>query len=242
MKQCPAALRCGAVSFLSAPSSFVSIPRRSCLPLSREVADPEGLPEGEIRRTYAKRDAQSRLIANSLPQSPAATAPSSEGAKGLGCAFRPPSPTGKKRSPAADAGLGCCRSHPLRGRTGGPGGISPLVQRPPGGLSVHFPPVESGRMPHRASAVGAPVDLTASVAAHSGSLRHDGGTRRRSPLCGQTAQARRGPRFIESALVARPCGLPPPYAALAARPRRAVAAAPAAGPRFAGAPLFFCFM
>ena len=37
---------------------------------------------------------------------------------------------------------------------GVPGGISPLVQGPPGGLSVHFPPVESGRMPHRASAAG----------------------------------------------------------------------------------------
>ena len=31
-----------------------------------------------------------------------------------------------------------------------------MVQWPPGGLSVHFPPVESGRMPHRAGAAGAP--------------------------------------------------------------------------------------
>ena len=44
-------------------------------------------------------------------------------------------------------------------------------------------------MPHRASAAGAPVDLTASVAGKTGFLRHDGGTRRRSPLCGQTAPA-----------------------------------------------------
>jgi len=36
------------------------------------------------RRVGAKRNAQSRRIANSLPQSPAATAPSSEGAKGAG--------------------------------------------------------------------------------------------------------------------------------------------------------------
>ena len=40
------------------------------------------------RRAGAKRDAPSKLIANSLPQSPAATAPSSEGAKGLGCSLR----------------------------------------------------------------------------------------------------------------------------------------------------------
>ena len=33
-------------------SSFV--PRRSCLPLTREVASPKGLTEGEIRRAYCK--------------------------------------------------------------------------------------------------------------------------------------------------------------------------------------------
>ena len=56
----------------------------SCLPLTREVANPKGLTEGEMRRAYAERDAQSGRVANSLPQSPAATAPSSEGAKGWG--------------------------------------------------------------------------------------------------------------------------------------------------------------
>ena len=54
-----------------------------CLPLTREVANPKGLTEGEIRRAYAKRNAKRVLVANSLPQSPAATAPSSEGAKGV---------------------------------------------------------------------------------------------------------------------------------------------------------------
>ena len=35
-------------------------------------------------------------------------------------------------------------------------------------------------MPHKSCAfAGAPIDLTASVAAHSGSLRHDAGTGRR---------------------------------------------------------------
>ena len=48
-----------------------------------------------------KRDAQSIRISNSLPQSPAATAPSSEGAKGLGCACgqaRQREPRGGRRS------------------------------------------------------------------------------------------------------------------------------------------------
>ena len=55
-----------------------------CLPLTREVANPKGLTKGEIHRACAKRNAKSLPIANSLPQSPAATAPSSEGAKGAG--------------------------------------------------------------------------------------------------------------------------------------------------------------
>ena len=86
------------------------------------------------------------------------------------------------------------RKHPLRARTGGSGGhfaLGVMAPRRP------FCPLSAGgkwtNAPQR-SAAGAPVDLTASVAAHSGFLRHDGGTRRRSPLCGQTAQARRGPR------------------------------------------------
>ena len=91
----------------------------------------------------------------------------------------------KKRSPAADAGLGCRRRHPINGRTGGPGGISPLVQRPPGGLSVHFPPVESGRFPRKTGFAGAPVDLTASVAAESAPHSvSDGRTPRRSCCTG----------------------------------------------------------
>ena len=97
----------------------------------------------------------------------------------------------EKRSPAADAGLGYCRSHPLSERTGGPGGISPLVKRPPGGLSVHFPPVESGRFPRKTGFAGAPIDLTALVAGKTGSLRHDGGT---------------GRRFLKTGAKKGPCG------------------------------------
>ena len=82
----------------------------------------------------------------------------------------------------------CSRKYPLCKRTGGPGGISPLVQGPPGGLSVHFPPVESGRFPRKTGFAGAPLDQTASVAGKTGSLWHDGGTRRRCPLCGQAPQ------------------------------------------------------
>ena len=86
---------------------------------------------------------------------------------------------------------------------GGSGGISPLVQGPPGGLSVHFPPVESGRFPRKTGFAGAPLDQTASVAGKTGSLRHDGGTRRRCPLCGQTAQALRGLRARDQRLPAQ---------------------------------------
>ena len=101
------------------------------------------------------------------------------------------------------AGIESFAQHPLNKRTGGPGGISPLVQGPPGGLSVHFPPVESGRFPRKTGFAGAPLDQTASVAAQSGSLRHDGGTRRRCPLCGQTAQALRGLRARDQRLPAQ---------------------------------------
>ena len=182
--------------FIGTAPAGVSRPS-SCLPLTREVANPEGLTEGEIRRAYAKGDAQSKLVANSLPQSPAATAPSSEGAKGAVCRRG-----SAQREPRGWNKVFCSASS--ESANGGPGGISPLVSRPPGGLSVHFPPVESGRFPRKTGFAGAPVDLTASVAAHSGSLRHDGGTRRRSPLCGQTAQALRGLRARRRAYTLSP--------------------------------------
>ena len=50
---------------------------------------PEGLDGGRDRPGLLRSgDAQSIRIANSLPQSPAATAPSSEGAKGAGMCLR----------------------------------------------------------------------------------------------------------------------------------------------------------
>ena len=95
-----------------------------------------------------------------------------------------------------DRGLVCSRKYPLCKRTGGPGGISPLVSRPPGGLSVHFPPVESGRTPHSVSLRGprlikpprspekpAPCGMTAALAAEA---RFAGRQRRR---CGVSAPA-----------------------------------------------------
>ena len=169
-----------------------------------------------------KRDAQREPAASSLPQSPAATAPSSEGAKGLGYRLSSPVPRRRKPSPAADAGLGCRRNHSLRGRTGGSGGHFAFGKKAPrrpfcplsaGGKwtpfsapagaelfsvghkkgpfgplfylaeSVGFEPTvlaHAGLVPHKSCAfAGAPIDLTASVAAHSGSLRHDAGTGRR---------------------------------------------------------------
>ncbi len=67
-------------------------------------------------------------------------------------------PLHRGAKPCGGRGLARSRNHPLCARTGGPGGISPLVQRPPGGLSVHFPPVESGRMP-RSEALQGPGPL-----------------------------------------------------------------------------------
>mgnify|MGYP007120845961 CR=1 FL=1 len=178
----------GQFLFCPPPSSFVSVPRRSCLPLSREVADPEGLPEGEIRRAYAKRDAQSRLIANSLPQSPAATAPSSEGAKGgwampadrplrgsqalrggdegspsegakgLGCAFRPPSPHREKAKPRGRRGAGVLQKPSSAWANGGSGGHFAFGTKAPrrpfcplsaGGKWTNAPPRKRGGGPGR---------------------------------------------------------------------------------------------
>ena len=100
-------------------------------------------------------------------------------------------PAGAKRSPASAAGLGCKRRHPINGRTGGSGGHFALGIKAP---RRPFCPLSAGgkwtNAPQRFAA-GAPLDQTASVAGKTGSLRHDGGTRRRSPLCGQTAQALR---------------------------------------------------
>ena len=97
-------------------------------------------------------------------------------------------PRRAKRSPAADAGLECRRKPPQNGRTGGSGGhfaLGIMAPRRP------FCPLSAGgkwtNAPQRFAA-GALFYKTASVAAHSGSLRHDAGTRRRSPLCGQTAK------------------------------------------------------
>ena len=97
-------------------------------------------------------------------------------------------PRRAKRSPAADAGLECRRKPPQNGRTGGSGGhfaLGIMAPRRP------FCPLSAGgkwtNAPQRFAA-GALFYKTASVAAHSGSLRHDAGTRRRSPLCGQTTK------------------------------------------------------
>ena len=98
--------------------SFAFVPRlSSCRPLTREVANPEDLTEGEIRRAYAKGDAQRIPVANSLPQSPAATAPSSEGAKGLGCRRKHPV------SPPTTPCLPCVRGGAERMRSGGVVGV-----------------------------------------------------------------------------------------------------------------------
>ena len=210
-----------------------------------------------------KRDAQSIRISNSLPQSPAATAPSSEGAKGLGCACgqaRQREPRGGRRSlvpsspvlrpkrrgftggtwfrpsDRARPALRCRPAFPQkrprsRGGSGGHFAFGKKAPRRPfcplsaGGKwtpfsapagaelfsvghkkgpfgplfylaeSVGFEPTvlaHAGLVPHKSCAfAGAPLDQTASVAAHSGSLRHDGGT---------------GRRFLKTGAKKGPCG------------------------------------
>ena len=107
------------------------------------------------------------------------------GSQGAGRCLSSPVPRRAKRSPAADAGLGCRRKPPQSGRTGGSGGhfaLGIMAPRRP------FCPLSAGgkwtNAPQRFAA-GSPVDLTASVAGKTGSLRQDGGTRRRGPLCGE---------------------------------------------------------
>ena len=56
-------------------------------------------------------------------------------------------PLRKSEAPRQTRGWGAGETIFCVGERGVPGGISPLVKRPPGGLSVHFPPVESGRFP-----------------------------------------------------------------------------------------------
>mgnify|MGYP007046407881 CR=1 FL=1 len=111
-------------------------------------------------------------------------------------AGHPSSPAGKSKAPRQTRG--CCsdESRLRASERGVRGGISPLVQRPPGGLSVHFPPVESGRTPHSVSLRGprlikpprspekpAPCGMTAALAAEA---RFAGRQRRR---CGVSAPA-----------------------------------------------------
>ena len=67
-------------------------------------------------------------------------------------AFFFPSPEGQSKAPRQTRGWGAGESIFCVGERGVPGGISPLVQWPPGGLSVHFPPVESGRRSPRPQA------------------------------------------------------------------------------------------
>ncbi len=71
------------------------------------------------------------------------------------CRPRPSSPVPpqeQSEAPRQTRGWGAAETILCVGERGAPGGISPLVQGPPGGLSVHFPPVESGRRSPRPQA------------------------------------------------------------------------------------------
>ena len=112
---------CGKIAETRAASP---VPRRA-LPSSDEGGGkPAGLDGGrDTPGLLRSGDTQSMRVANSLPQSPAATAPSSEGAKGLGCACGPlpqrePSgwdvPAGRSLRGSQGAGM-CLRAAPSEG-------------------------------------------------------------------------------------------------------------------------------
>ena len=63
------------------------------------------------------------------------------------------------------------------------------------GIRTHGACARRFGSPQRRSAAGSPIDLTASVAAQSGSLRHDGGTGRRFLKTG-AKKGPCGPRFL----------------------------------------------
>ena len=177
-----------------------------------------------------KRDAQSIRIANSLPQSPAATAPSSEGAKGLGCACgqaRQREPRGGRRSLVPSSPV---LRPKRRGFTGGTwfrpsDRARPALRCRPafpqkrprsrGGSGGHFAlGIKAPRRPFCPLSAGGKWTISPQNRFCGGPgnfidfrqvncRKSDAGTRRRCPLCGQTAQARRGPRRIKPPFVLR---------------------------------------
>ena len=104
-------------------------------------------------------------------------APRSRFVKQTGRLFCSPSPGGVKRSPAADAGLGCSKNRPLRARTGGSGGhfaLGVVAPRRPfcplsaGGKWTNAPPRKRGGGPGRFDRLGRRKDrLPAAGRRHS---------------------------------------------------------------------------
>ena len=149
-------------------------PEGSCLPLTREVASPQGLTEGEIRRAFGEAGCAEKAGCEFSPSVACGDSSLVRGSQGV---------VGKSQVPRQTRGWGAGESIFCVGERGVPGGISispqnkfcgvprefhrfpanelPEIRRrhspagvqwPPGGLSVHFPPVESGRRSPRPQA------------------------------------------------------------------------------------------
>ena len=165
---------------------------------------PEGLDGGRDRAAYGEAGCSEGACCEFSPSVACGDSSLVRGSQGgWTIAFRLPSPGGEKRSPAADAGLGYKIWLLLRARTGGSGGHFALGKKAP---RRPFCPLSAGgkwTISPQNLFCGGPGRFDR-LAAHSGSLRHDGGTRRRSLLCGQTAQALPRPKpFDRAAFVLR---------------------------------------
>ena len=158
----------------------------SCLPLTREVASPKGLTEGEIGRAYGEAGCTEGA---GCERSPSAACGDSSLVRGSQALRGDESFLRGKRSPAADAGLECRRRLPQNGRTGGSGGhfaLGTVAPRRP------FCPLSAGgkwTISPQNRFCGGPVSFDRLGRRKTGSLRHDGGTRRRG-LLGRCARRR----------------------------------------------------
>ena len=93
---------------------------------------PEGLDGGRDRAAYGEAGCAEGACCEFSPSVACGDSSLVRGSQGgWTIAFRLPSPGGEKRSPAADAGLGCRRRHPINGRTGGSGGHFALGKKAP---------------------------------------------------------------------------------------------------------------
>ncbi len=72
--------------FSTGRGALAFVPRRSCLPLTREVASPKGLTEGEIGRAYGEAGCAEEAGCKFSPSVACGDSSLVRGSQGLGCA------------------------------------------------------------------------------------------------------------------------------------------------------------